>query len=134
MDHAIYTAMGAATQTLNLQAIAANNVANVTTPGFRAQLAAIRSVPLDSESLGTRTLVTASTPMHDMSIGKLDYTERPLDVALQQDGWLAVQMPDGSEAYTRNGSLQINPQGWLTSQGHLVMATAARSRSPSVPS
>ncbi|WP_438333801.1 flagellar basal body rod protein FlgF [Edwardsiella tarda] len=121
MDHAIYTAMGAASQTLNQQAIAANNMANSTTPGFRAQLAALRAVPVDGESLETRTLVTASTPMHDLSMGKLDYTERPLDVALQQDGWLAVQMPDGSEAYTRNGSLQINPQGMLTAQGHLVM-------------
>ncbi|WP_392454521.1 flagellar basal body rod protein FlgF [Edwardsiella piscicida] len=121
MDHAIYTAMGAASQTLNQQAIAANNMANSTTPGFRAQLAALRAVPVDGESVETRTLVTASTPMHDLSMGKLDYTERPLDVALQQDGWLAVQMPDGAEAYTRNGNLQINPQGMLTSQGHLVM-------------
>ena len=56
-----------------------------------------------------------------MSMGKLDYTERPLDVALQQDGWLAVRNADGTEAYTRNGNLQINTAGQLTSQGNLVI-------------
>lgn len=121
MDHAIYTAMGAASQTLEQQAITANNMANASTPGFRAQLAALRAVPVEGDSIETRTLVAASTPMHDMSMGKLDYTERPLDVALQQDGWLAVRNADGTEAYTRNGNLQINTAGQLTSQGNLVI-------------
>ncbi|HKN03908.1 MAG TPA: flagellar hook-basal body complex protein, partial [Buttiauxella sp.] len=105
MDHAIYTAMGAASQTLNQQAVTASNLANASTPGFRAQLTALRSVPIEGPSLPTRTLVTASTPGVDMSQGQLDYTQRPLDVALQQDGWLAVQSADGTEAYTRNGNM-----------------------------
>ena len=121
MDHAIYTAMGAASQTLEQQSITANNMANASTPGFRAQLAALRAVPVEGDSIETRTLVTASTPMHDMSMGKLDYTARPLDVALQQDSWLAVRNADGTEAYTRNGNLQINTAGQLTSQGNLVI-------------
>lgn len=45
MDHAIYTAMGAASQTLNQQAVTASNLANASTPGFRAQLNALRAVP-----------------------------------------------------------------------------------------
>ncbi|HIC0575058.1 TPA: flagellar hook-basal body complex protein, partial [Escherichia coli] len=97
MDHAIYTAMGAASQTLNQQAVTASNLANASTPGFRAQLNALRAVPVEGLSLPTRTLVTASTPGADMTPGKMDYTSRPLDVALQQDGWLAVQSADGSE-------------------------------------
>ncbi|ONG06081.1 hypothetical protein BWR13_19725 [Escherichia coli] len=101
MDHAIYTAMGAASQTLNQQAVTASNLANASTPGFRAQLNALRAVPVEGLSLPTRTLVTASTPGADMTPGKMDYTSRPLDVALQQDGWLAVQTADGSEGYTR---------------------------------
>lgn len=44
MDHAIYTAMGAASQTLNQQAVTASNLANASTPGFRAQLNALRAV------------------------------------------------------------------------------------------
>ena len=45
MDHAIYTAMGAASQTLNQQAVT-SNLANASTPGFRAQLNALRAVPV----------------------------------------------------------------------------------------
>ncbi|EPY9091647.1 flagellar basal body rod protein FlgF [Shigella dysenteriae] len=102
MDHAIYTAMGAASQTLNQQAVTASNLANASTPGFRAQLNALRAVPVEGLSLPTR----------------------PLDVALQQDGWLAVQTADGSEGYTRNGSIQVDPTGQLTIQGHPVIGEA----------
>ncbi len=59
-----------------------------------------------------------------MTPGKMDYTSRPLDVALQQDGWLAVQSADGSEGYTRNGSIQVDPTGQLTIQGHPVIGEA----------
>ncbi|EGH8524491.1 flagellar hook-basal body complex protein [Salmonella enterica] len=121
MDHAIYTAMGAASQTLNQQAVTASNLANASTPGFRAQLNALRAVPVDGLSLATRTLVTASTPGADMTPGQLDYTSRPLDVALQQDGWLVVQAADGAEGYTRNGNIQVGPTGQLTIQGHPVI-------------
>ncbi|WP_413504326.1 flagellar basal body rod protein FlgF [Serratia grimesii] len=121
MDHAIYTAMGAARQTLDQQAVTANNLANASTPGFRAQLSALRAVPVDGPSLATRTLVTASTPGADMSQGALNYTARPLDVALQQDGFLAVSLPDGSEAYTRNGNIQVSSTGQLTVQGMPLM-------------
>ncbi|WP_337261604.1 MULTISPECIES: flagellar basal body rod protein FlgF [unclassified Serratia (in: enterobacteria)] len=121
MDHAIYTAMGAARHTLEQQSVTANNLANASTPGFRAQLLALRAVPIDGPSLPTRTLVTASTPGADVSQGPLNYTGRPLDVALQQDGFLAVSLPDGSEAYSRNGSIQISPTGQLTVQGLPLM-------------
>jgi len=113
--------MGAASQTLNQQSVTASNLANASTPGFRAQLNALRAVPVEGLSLPTRTLVTASTPGADMTQGQMDYTSRPLDVALQQDGWLAVQAPDGTEAYTRNGNIQVNPAGQLTIQGNPVM-------------
>lgn len=126
MDYAIYTAGGAASQTLVQQSVTSSNLANANTPGFRSQLLAMRAVPVDGESLQTRTLVTASTPGADMTQGKLNYTGRPLDVALQQDGFLAVQMPDGSEAYTRNGDMQVSPTNQLTVQGHPVMGITAR--------
>ncbi|WJV52177.1 flagellar basal body rod protein FlgF [Pectobacteriaceae bacterium CE90] len=121
MDHAIYTAMGAASQTLEQQAITANNMANVSTPGFRAQLSALRAVPVQGVTNPTRTLVVASTPGADTTPGAMDYTGRAMDVALSQDGWLAVQAADGSEAYTRNGNMEIDANGQLTIQGHLVI-------------
>lgn len=121
MDHAIYTAMGAASQTLEQQSVTASNLANASTPGFRAQLEAYRAVPVNGWSLPTRTLVTASTPGADMSAGAMDNTGRALDVAVGQDGWLAVRTADGSEAYTRNGNIQISSTGILTIQGNPVM-------------
>jgi len=121
MDHAIYTAMGAASQTMEMQAVTASNLANTSTPGFRAQLTALRAVPVNGETYQTRTLVAGSTPGADMTPGQLDYTARPLDVALQQDGWLAVQTADGSEGYTRNGSIQVTAAGQLTIQGNPVL-------------
>lgn len=130
MDHAIYTAMGAASHTLNQQSVTANNLANASTPGFRAQLMALRAVPVDGPSMATRTLVVASTPGSDMTQGVLDYTGRPLDVALQQDGFLAVQMADGTEAYTRNGDIQIAPNNQLTIQGNPVLGDGGPIEAP----
>lgn len=56
-----------------------------------------------------------------MSQGALNYTSRPLDVALQQGGFLALSLPDGSEAYTRNGNIQVSFTGQLMVQGMLLM-------------
>lgn len=60
MDRIIYTAMSGASQTLALQAVTSNNLANVSTPGFKAQLANFRAVPVEGASLATRSFVTAS--------------------------------------------------------------------------
>lgn len=120
MDHVIYTAMGGASQSLEKQAITANNLANVSTPGFKSQLAALRAVPINGPTNHTRTLVVASTPGADMSEGVMDYTGRSMDVALPKESWLAVQTANG-EAYTRNGNMELNADGQLTIQGRLVM-------------
>ncbi|OCG47855.1 flagellar biosynthesis protein FlgF [Gilliamella sp. Choc5-1] len=119
MDRVIYTAMSAASQTLNQQAITSHNLANVSTTGFRAQLTAMKAVPIvGSQTKQTRTMVTATTPMFDSAMGEFNYTGRNLDVALAQDHWLAIQLPDGSEAYTRNGAIQIDQNGTLNIQGY----------------
>lgn len=82
MDHVIYTAMGGARHALENQAIVSNNIANVSTAGFKAQLSAMRAVPINGDSEQTRTLVVASTPSADMSQGPLNYTGKQTDVAL----------------------------------------------------
>lgn len=121
MDRAIYTALGAASASLDRQAVTANNLANASTPGFRAQLAAYRAVPIEGPSLPTRTLVSTSTPYNDTTMGTISQTGRNLDVALPQDGWLAVQMPDGREGYTRNGAIQVDAEGQLRVRGYPLM-------------
>ena len=123
MDKLIYTAMTGASQVLQQQAAVSENLANTNTPGFRATLSAFRAVPLVGEGLPTRTFVVDSTPGSDFTPGVFQPTGRALDLALNGTGWIAVQGSDGKEAYTRNGSLQISPNGVLqTRTGLSVMA------------
>lgn len=113
MDKLIYTAMTGASHVLQQQAAVSENLANTNTPGFRATLNTFRAVPLVGEGLPTRTFVVDSTAGYDLTPAALQPTGRPLDVALNGQGWIAVQGPDGKEAYTRNGSFQISPTGVL---------------------
>jgi len=122
MDRLIYTAATGAKHILDQQATTSNNLANVSTTGFRAQLDVFRSAPVQGPGLPTRAFVVDSTAGNDFSAGALQVTGRPLDVAVKGEGWLAVQMPDGSEAYTRNGSLQMSPNGVLTTASGQTIA------------
>ena len=123
MDKLIYTAGSGAKHILEQQATTANNLANVNTTGFRAQIDAFRAVPVVAEgSLPTRTFVVTAEAGSDFSTGPLQMTGRDLDVAIKGKGWLAVQMPDGSEAYTRHGALKMNENGLLQSAQGLTIA------------
>lgn len=113
MDRMIYVGMTGAKQAMEQQAAVANNMANVSTPGFRAQINNYRAVPVVGDEMATRAMVVATTPGADMRSGPLMQTGRPLDVAIRGDGWLAVQTPDGGEAYTRVGNLQVGAEGQL---------------------
>jgi flagellar basal-body rod protein FlgF len=121
----IYVGMGGARHALDQQAAVANNIANVSTPGFRAQVDAFRAVPVQGEELPTRAHVVAATIGSDFTAGPVTQTGRAMDVAIRGDGWLAVQAADGSEAYTRAGSLQLGPNGEvLTNDGRPVIGDA----------
>ncbi len=113
MDRLIYTAMTGASHVLQQQAAVSENLSNTNTPGFRATLNTFRAVPLVGEGLPTRTFVVDSTAGSDFTPGAFQPTGRELDVAVNGAGWIAVQGPDGKEAYTRNGSFQITPNGVL---------------------
>ncbi|AFT71699.1 Flagellar basal body rod protein FlgF [Alloalcanivorax dieselolei B5] len=122
MDRILYTAMVAAKQSQDQQAVVSNNLANATTSGFREQIHALRAVPVQGDgALPTRVSMMATTPGTDFSIGPINATGRDLDVALQEGNWLAVQGADGAEAYTRRGDLQVNGEGLLTSGGRPVI-------------
>jgi flagellar basal-body rod protein FlgF len=119
MDRLIYVAMTGAKHTMLQQATVANNLANATTTGFRAQTAALRAAPVIGEGLPTRTFVVDSTPGADFRPGAIQHTGRDLDIAIEGRGWIAVQAADGSEAYTRSGSLEPNANGLLQTRGGL---------------
>ncbi len=125
----IYLAMAGAKATLQRQDVLANNLANASTTGFRAELQAFRAVPVHGDGASTRVYALESTVGHDNRAGPVQATGRPLDVAIQGKAWLAVQALDGTEAYTRAGALQVNAEGQLvTPAGCRCWATAGRSR------
>ena len=115
----IYVAMTGAKHILGQQAAVAHNLANVSTNGYRAAASAFRAVPVQGDGLPTRTFVVDSTAGANFTPGALQSTGRDLDVAVQGPGWIAVQAADGSEAYTRNGSLQISSNGLLQTRNGL---------------
>lgn len=124
MDRIVYTALAGANRTLENQASISHNMANSTTTGFRAQMAMYRSVPLVGDGLDTRVSTVTATPTSDFSLGPMQTTERALDVALTGPGWLTVQTPDGQEAYTRAGNLQVGVNGLLQTSLGLPLLTA----------
>lgn len=118
----VYVAMNGAQQTTLAQAIHTNNLANVSTTGFRADLAAFQSLPVTGPGWASRAYAQPQPNGVDLSSGPLITTGRDLDIAINGTGFIAVQAPDGSEAYTRAGDLHISPNGLLaTGAGHLVL-------------
>jgi len=113
MDRLIYLAMAGAKATMQRQDVLANNLANASTTGFRAELQAFRAVPVRGDGASTRVYALESTIGNDTRAGPLQQTGRGLDVAAQGNAWFAVQALDGTEAYTRNGSFQVDAQGQL---------------------
>jgi flagellar basal-body rod protein FlgF len=108
--------------------VIANNMANVTTNGFKARSSRFREylMPVASAEAFPRPdrrlsyVIDAGTPL-DTRTGPVEHTGNPLDIAIKGEGFLAVQTPAG-ERYTRNGALEISPQGQLvTSDGHAVL-------------
>ena len=121
MDKLIYIAMTGAKHAMYRQTSIANNLANVKTPGFRAEFVIARAAPVLGEGAPTRTFALAQTAGADFSPGGLESTGRDLDIALLTAGFIAVQTPSG-EAYTRNGSLEIDSTGLLhTREGFPVL-------------
>lgn len=113
MDRLIYTAMTGAKHLMYRQDALAQNLANANTTGFRADLVALRAVPAQGQEAGTRVFTVETTTGADFAPGPMQATGRPLDVAVQGAGWIAVQALDGNEAYTRAGNLQVSADGTL---------------------
>src|SRR5690625_4941618 len=125
MDRALYLAMTGAKHTLQAQQHNSNNLANANTPGFRADLNSMLSTPLYGPGHPSRVYAQTTTVGHDFRQGAMMTTGRSLDVAINGEGWIAVQSADGGEAYTRRGDLRINASGLLeTGGGQLVLGNA----------
>lgn len=121
MDRMIYLSMSGAKATLQRQDVLAHNLANVSTVGFRAELHAFRSVPVEGSGASTRVFALESTPGYNAAPGPITATGRDLDVAARGNAWFAVQGLDGTEAYTRSGALERSADGTLTTPNGLTV-------------
>lgn len=134
MNLSLYSAAtGMEAQQLNLNTIS-NNLANVNTPGFKrskiefqdmlyqkpraagAEAGGGNLVPTGIE-IGNGSRVAATSKVFTQ--GQVTATGEKLDIAIQGDGFLEVQRPDGTSAYTRDGSLKLSPGGQITTSDGL---------------
>jgi len=119
MDRMIYLSMAGAKMNMQRQEVLSHNLANVSTTGFRAELQAVRAVPVRGDGASTRVYALDTTVGYDDSAGPINFTGRALDVAMRGQSMLTVQALDGTEAYTRAGALAVDSQGNLVTQGGL---------------
>nr|WP_186350955.1 flagellar basal body rod protein FlgF [Pseudomonas proteolytica] len=113
VDKYLYVAMTGASQNALAQKAHANNLANISTNGFQRDLEQARSMPVFGDSFPARAFALTERPGTDFSPGSMVETGRDLDVAVGGDGWIAVQTPDGGEAYVRTASMNIDALGVL---------------------
>ncbi|HAJ14101.1 MAG TPA: flagellar basal-body rod protein FlgF [Comamonadaceae bacterium] len=123
MDRIIYTSMTGANAAAQRQAVLANNLANASTQGFRAEMSTFRSVPLQGDGSKTRVFALEATSGHLQTPGPVQRTGRALDAMAMGNAWFGVQGLDGLEAYTRAGGFEVSAAGTLlTSNGLTVLS------------
>ncbi|MDP5292387.1 flagellar basal body rod protein FlgF [Oceanimonas sp. CHS3-5] len=120
MDRLLYTAMSGAQHAMMAQGIRANNLANANTQGFRADYEQASARFLNGDGLHTRALARSLPAGTNLAAGPLQQTGRELDIAIQGEGFIAVQSGE-NEGYTRAGNMLVSPEGALTINGHPVV-------------
>jgi flagellar basal-body rod protein FlgF len=123
MDRGLYVAMTGAKQIMQAQAVNNHNIANVNTVGYRADAVSFVSQPIYGVGYPTRVNAVASDAGTDFSSGVMQSTGRALDVAVNGQGYIAVQGLDGKEAYTRAGDLRVGADGAVTTASGLPVLT-----------
>lgn len=113
MDRLIYTAVSGMSASMVRQRMIASNMANAQTIGFRAEIMRSTPMTLDGPSLEVRSMNQSEVKGALMKPGSVSETGRDLDVACMGDCLLTVQSPDGGEAYTRRGDLNVSATGVL---------------------
>ncbi|MEO0971730.1 MAG: flagellar hook-basal body complex protein, partial [Pseudomonadota bacterium] len=113
MDRFLYVGMNGARQLMMAQAVNANNLANASTTGFRADLHAFSAQLAEGTGFSTRVNPAVDAVGIDMGFGPVRETGRRLDVAIDGPGWFVVQDRSGREALTRAGDFRIGAGGLL---------------------
>ncbi|MCK4709650.1 MAG: flagellar basal body rod protein FlgF [Gammaproteobacteria bacterium] len=121
MDRFLYLAMNGAKNALHAQQTNANNLANASTVGFKAQLDHFQSEPVYGPGYATRAYASDENSGVDFKHGPVMTTGRELDVTINGDGWFTVQAEDGSQAYSRRGDFRTDPTGLLLNGANQIV-------------
>ncbi|WP_454780998.1 flagellar basal-body rod protein FlgF [Legionella sp. WA2022007384] len=123
MDPILYNAAGGGRTGFKRQEIIANNLANVNTPGFKADLYQAQTLYANMNGSNGGPAFTIQNPSSvDLSPGEIMTTGRNLDIAIEGNGWFAVGNSQGKESYTKAGNLRLDVNGLLTTaSGHPVL-------------
>lgn len=114
MDKLVNTALTAMRGAMARQTAISNNLANVNTTGFRAEISNAEARWIDGATFKARAERSEQVIGANMTGGALTQTGNPLDIAMDGEALLAVQAPNGDEGYTRRGDLKLSESGLLT--------------------
>lgn len=120
MDALIYTVISGAERVLRAQQVHANNLANMETAGFRADIELATSEAVQGQGYDARHMSRMQANAISVRSGAVRETGRDLDVAIQGEGYFAVQYK-GGEAYTRDGGFTLDAEGSLLQNGRPVL-------------
>jgi len=121
MDKYLYLAMNGAAQAMLAQQNNANNLANISTVGFKAALDHFQSNPVSGPGHLDRVYASNEAAGANLNPGAIATTGRQLDLAINGDGWFAVQAPDGATAFSRRGDFRIDPTGLLLNGANQIV-------------
>lgn len=125
MDRSLYVAMSGAKQIEYQQITNTHNLANASTAGFRADFDTFSSLPVYGPGNPTRVYSQDNRTGINFESGPVAQTGRDLDVSINGAGFIAIQTPEGGEAYTRAGDLRVTNGGLLqTGRGEPVMGNS----------
>lgn len=134
MDRLVYTALTGLQRAQEAQGVTANNLANLSTPGFRREMVALSAgwLVAGSPAGSARVQSGGEAPVDLTQPGRVVVTDRPLDIAMEGNAWLGVEDSGGNPALTRRGDLRVDSGGrLLTGGGHAVLGEDGPIRLPS---
>ncbi|HET9678852.1 MAG TPA: flagellar hook-basal body complex protein [Buchnera sp. (in: enterobacteria)] len=123
MNNTINNSILAVNRILKKSEILANNLANVSTSGFKSQLRTILNFPINNGKIprSNSHSFLSNLPKYDFSNGLIKDTHDPMNLAIKDEGWFVVKDKKNKELYTRNGRLEINNSGKITINQYSLM-------------
>jgi len=131
MDKALFVGMGGQNNAIRELEMLSNNLANVNTPGFRADFETVKQHHIQESGMESRVYSSLGGTYTDFKQGPILQTGRDLDTAVSGRGMFTVQSKTGKEGYTRAGNFEISSDGFLTTaSGDMVLGTSGAIQIP----